>query len=340
MKAILTRVRPNERGVVIIWIGFFLVFMLGFVALGIDVAKLMATRTQLQNAADAAALAGASAVNFKNGTIVQDTATVRAQVTASRNKAFVNEPLPVQLLAADVSFPASNQIKVVVRRNAASGGSMVTHVAQVLGITALEMSATATAMVDTTASPCEGLVPMAPIEDPAAGWFDPDCAKEYDLKVDSGAGVQGNYQLLDFPPCGEGACQNVGGGGAEIRCYAEYGYGCCLDIGDEFTLTMPGNKVGPFRQGMLARYDSDTDRREGICYSQYQGNGNRVLRVPIVESFDVSGKKYVRIVGFSAFFIKRRPPGTGTLTGQFIFDIVPGEQGGGNGTLFSIRLIK
>jgi len=334
------RVRLNQRGVVIIWTAFFLVFMLGFVALGIDVAKVMATRTQLQNAADAAALAGASAINFKTGAIVQDTATVRAQYTAGQNKAFINEPLPVQLLAADVSYPASNQIKVIVRRNAAAGGSMVTHVAQVLGITALDLSATATAEVDTIAAPCEGLVPMAPVNDPTQGWFDPDCSKTYTLKVDAGSGQQGNYQLLDFPDCGEGPCQDVGGGGAEIRCYAQYGYGCCLSIGEEYVMTQPGNKVGPFRQGMQARFDSDTDRRGNICFSEYRGNGNRIIRLPIVESFDVNGKKVVRITGFSAFFIKDRPTGNGDMVGQFVYDIAPGEPGGGNGTLFTIRLIK
>ena len=75
------KARPRERGVVIIYLAFFMLMMLGFVAIGIDVSKLMATRTELQRAADAAALAGASAVDFKTGAIMQDSATVRAQTT-------------------------------------------------------------------------------------------------------------------------------------------------------------------------------------------------------------------------------------------------------------------
>ncbi len=340
MKRLLSKFRPNQRGVVIIWTAFFLLFMLGFVALGIDVAKLMATRTQLQNAADAAALSGASAIDFKTGKIVQDSALVRAEYTASKDKAFVNEPLPVQLLAADVSFPTTQQIKVIVRRSPNTGGSMVTHVAQVLGIKSLEMSATATAQVEPTSAPCEGIVPMAPI-DPPAGWFDPQCGKTYDLKVDAGQATQGNYQLLDYPDCDEGQCGSVqGGGGAEIRCETQYGYSCCIDLGQQFVYTQPGNKVGPFRQGMQARWDSDTDRREKICYSEYQGNGNRVVRLPIVKTFDVSGKKVIEIISFAAFFITERPTGTGDMVGQFIYDTVPGEPGGNKGTLFSIRLVQ
>jgi len=332
-------VRPGERGVVIIWTAFFMLFMLGFVAIGIDVAKLMATRTQLQNAADAAALAGASAIDFQNGTIVQDTAVVRAQQTAARNKAFVGAPVSVTLPAGDIGFPAPNEVKVVVRRSAAVDGPVVTHVAQVLGIRSLEVSATATARIEPTSSPCEGLVPMAPIYQ-EAGWFDPECGKTYNLKVDSGSGTQGNYQLLDFPPCDEGPCQDAGGGGAAIRCFTHYGYGCCLDLGSEYVLTEPGNKVGPFRQGMQARWDSDSDQNEDICYNKYQGNGNRVVRVPVVETFDVSGKKYVKIMAFTAFFLTQRPTGNGDMVGQFIFDVAPGEPGGGGGTLYTIRLVK
>lgn len=339
MKLIPTRVRPNERGAVIIWTAFFLVFMLGFVALGIDVAKLMATRTQLQNAADAAALAGASGIDFDSGTIDPDSAQVRAQYTASQNQAFTNAPLPVQLLAGDISYPTPQQVKVTVRRSPGTGGSMVTHVAQVLGITSLEVSATATAQIEPAGAVCEGLIPMAPIAQPGTP-FDPGCGTTYNLKVDEGEGTSGNYQLLDYADCTEGQCGEVqGGGGAAIRCQTENGYSCCVRLGDQFTISQPGNKTGPFQQGMTSRWDADTDRRSGICHDQYVGNGQRVVFLPIVESFDLSGKKAVKIVAFAAFFLTQRPIGN-DMIGQFIYQTVPGEPGGTGGTLFAIRLIQ
>ena len=76
--------RRNERGVVIIWTALFLLLMLGFVAIGIDVAKVMATQSELQNAADAAALAGASAINLQTGQLRPDSAVARSQLTAAR----------------------------------------------------------------------------------------------------------------------------------------------------------------------------------------------------------------------------------------------------------------
>ena len=330
----------GERGTVIVFIAFFIIILLGFLGLAVDAGKLVATRAQLQRAADAAALAGVSAINLETGAIDPDTAVARAQETAAFNHAFADGPAPVLLDPADVEFPAPLQVKVTARRQIGAGGSIITYVARVIGVNELELTADATAEADTAGRPCDGLLPMAPVEPPQSGWFDPDCSQTYELKVGAGNGQQGNYELLDYPECNEGPCAGFGGGAA-IRCYAQYGYGCCLDEGQEFTLTEPGNKVGPFRQGMQARFDSDTDRREGICYSEYAGNGARVMPLPVIESFDVNGKKYVRIVKFSSFFLKKRPPGNGTLTGQFVHDVTPGDGGGqGGGTLYVLRLIE
>ncbi len=332
----------RERGAVIIWSALFLVFLLGFVALGIDVSKLMATRTQLQNAADAAALAGASAINFTTGVVDPDTALVRAMATASANRAFVNTPEPIMLLAADVVFPATNQVQVTVRRDAASGGSMVTHIAQVLGITSLDVKATAVAKAESVSSVCEKIVPMGATF-PPGGPFLTGCANTYNLKVGAHANQQGNFQLLDFPNCDEGPCAGIQGGGAEIRCEVAQGYSCCISIG-QMVPTMPGNKVGPFGQGLSDRWSRDNDQRENICYENYTGNGQRIVIVPIVDSFDVNGKKPVKVIGFSAFFLQSKPSGGGqqTLKGQFLHQVVPGTGGPGaqGNALFALRLIQ
>src|SRR5262245_45700588 len=108
------RPRP-ERGAIIIWFALFMLVTLGFIALGIDVAKLSTARTQLQNAADAAALAGASAIDPTTGIMDQPLAVARAQATGSQNKAFINDSQPVIVNSADVSFPGENRVSVLVR---------------------------------------------------------------------------------------------------------------------------------------------------------------------------------------------------------------------------------
>src|SRR5262245_20934093 len=98
--------RPRrERGVVIVYLAFFIVVILGFLSLAVDGAKLVATRTQLQRAADAAALAGVSAIDLETGTIIPDTAVARAQETAALNKAFSDGPTSVVVAPGDVEFP-------------------------------------------------------------------------------------------------------------------------------------------------------------------------------------------------------------------------------------------
>lgn len=335
---------PNgrERGVVIIWIAFFMLLMLGFIAIGIDVAKLMATRTELQNAADAAALAGASAIDFTKGTLKPDTAIAQAQAAAAANQAFKNGEESVTLLAGDVSFPAPNEVRVTVRRDAGAGGAMITHVAQVLGVTSIDVKATATAKAESVGAVCEKLVPFAAIIDPSNPFL-PGCGHVYNLKVGAGASARGNFQLVEFPVCEEGPCGG-GPGGASIRCEIANGYSCCISIGQWIT-SEPGNKVGPVGQGLDDRWSGDTDQREGICYEKYTGNGNRVVIVPLFSDFAVNGRKPVQVVGFSAFFIQNKPSKGGgqTVTGQFLYQVVPGE-GGGGGTggpqSYTLRLIQ
>ena len=336
--------QSDERGSVIIWVTFFLLFTLGLTALGIDGAKLMATRTQLQNAADAAALTGASAINVETGSLIADTARVRATETAFQNDAFTLGPTPVTLLGGDISFPEANTIRVVTRRSPEAGGAMVAQMAQVIGLGRIAVGATATAKVEVASGICEGLVPMAPVENPGEP-FETGCDKTYALKMGNGGNQQGNFQLLSFPDCEEGEC-GAGGGAADIRCLVANGYGCCINIGD-MVMTEPGNKVGPFAQGLADRWDRDTDQRENICFEDYTGNRQRVVLVPIVRSFDVNGRKPVQITGFSAFFLRSKPNGGGsqTLTGEFLYAVAPGTgggpvAGGGTSTLFSIRLIQ
>jgi hypothetical protein len=231
----------------------------------------------------------------------------------------------------------------VARRSPEAGGSMVTQFAQVIGLGNIAVSAAATAKVEPSSGICEGLVPMAPVENPSAP-FQTGCSNTYELKLGSGESQQGNCQLLAFPDCEEGECAQ-GGGAADVRCLVANGYGCCINIGD-MVMTQPGNKVGPFAQGLADRWARDTDTREGICFEEYKGNRQRVVLVPIVRSFDVNGKKPVEITGFSAFFLRSKPSSGGaqTLTGEFLYAVAPGSggtvSGGGTSTLFSIRLVQ
>jgi Flp pilus assembly protein TadG len=345
MKAPRTADRRNERGVVIIWTAFFMLMMLGFVAIGIDVAKVMATRTELQNAADAAALAGASALNLVTGKVRPDSALIRAQQTALRNEAFVDSPKPITLLAGDVLVdPDANTVKVTVRRNATTDGAMITHVAQVLGIRNVDLSATATAKADLTCSQCEKLVPMGAIPPGGGTTFQVGCGapNPYTLFQGQGGGAQGNWFAVDFPDCDEGACAGMPSTGANtFRCLLANGYGCCVAVGQRIW-TETGQMNGPAVQGLQARWDADSDPRSNICFSDYTGNGSRVVNVPVITPLMGGGKQEVTVLGLAAFFLRSRPTGgpAQPVLAEFIHDVVPGTGGGCNSTVYTLRLIQ
>src|SRR5437762_1321040 len=111
----------NQRGILIIWLALFLLLLIGFVAVGVDLAKLSATQGQLQTAADAAALAGGTAVDPGTGKLIHDLAVSRAQTTGLRNKAYELTPTPVEILASDIEITGDTMITVYARRTAASG---------------------------------------------------------------------------------------------------------------------------------------------------------------------------------------------------------------------------
>ncbi len=337
----LDRRLPNHsRGAVVLWLALFLVLILCVISLGIDVAKIDATRTQLQNAADAAALAGASAVNPTTGVINPDLARARAQQTSSLNRAFVNTSQPVVIATDDVQFPGSSRVKVTARRE--GGTSIIAHFAQVLGLKTFQMTATATAKAETTGTAECGVTPLG--VSPAPGTrFQTGCSRNYQLKAGGGGGTTGNYGGLDFTPCGAGMCPD-NPGAASWSCLMANGYCCDLKIGQQVT-TKPGSMSGPTKTAIQARFSADVVKTEGICYSDYLaagGNGQRVIVVPIVSPFP-NGRGTVTITGFAAFFIKRIPGSGGgsTIDGEFVYPVIPGE-GGGSGVgavAFSVHLV-
>lgn len=83
-----TRILENRRGIAIVYIALALVVLVGMAALAIDVGYFYVVKSQLQNAADSAALAGASGLKGIPGVnpyANESTAKTRAQYFAQQN---------------------------------------------------------------------------------------------------------------------------------------------------------------------------------------------------------------------------------------------------------------
>jgi len=84
----------NQRGVTAVLVAVLLVVLVGFTALAIDVGHLVLARNELQNAADAGALAGARFLYTEDGTAVKPEANQIAHEAATAN---MSENLAVEV---------------------------------------------------------------------------------------------------------------------------------------------------------------------------------------------------------------------------------------------------
>lgn len=152
------------------------------------------------------------------------------------------------------------------------------------------------------------LVPIA-IQEPLAGPFVPGCT-EYQVNYGGGSGSQGGYGALNFPSCDQDPCGE--GGANRYRCQLMNGYPCWQDSG----ICVPnkaGNMSGPTMQALAARFNNDTDVREGICYTDYLGNGSRIMTTLITGL--LQGGAFTLcypVLHYGTFFLTRIPGSDGS----------------------------
>jgi len=331
------RPRASQRGVAVVWFALVMMLFLAFIAIGIDMAKLAAAKTQLQNAADAAALAAVSAVDPATGAITHNIAVARAEETALQNKAFITRPEPVVVDAADVAFLSGNRVQVTARRTGAT--SVVAQMAYVLGFPRLNVTAVAVAKADTAGS-VDCITPMGIVL--SSGQFKTGCGTPYTLKAAPGTGSSGNYGLLQLASCPEspapGPPQNPG----HIAWLIENGWCCHMKVGD--LVTTAGGVKGPASAGIQDRFLADTDQRQGICFSQYHGNNARLITVPILNDFGSGTSTPALVRGFATFFLRAIPDKQNEIvTAEYVYMTAVGGGGGGtsNGAVaYALRLVR
>ncbi|MCU1440626.1 MAG: hypothetical protein JWP85_1623 [Rhodoglobus sp.] len=137
MRRIVKRLR-GERGAVAVLVGILLVPLTGFVAIAVDVGAVYAERAQLQNGADAAALAIAQEC-AEDGVCSASGALAASFSDANANDAAANNLAP--------SFPNSHTVVVSTSTlEASSGDSAINHpFAALIGHDQTTVHATATA---------------------------------------------------------------------------------------------------------------------------------------------------------------------------------------------------
>ena len=161
----------DQQGVVAVTVALVMVVMLAMTALALDVGHALVARNQLQNASDAAALAGARALGViyggMTGSLTGYTLTSgdvgnivsAASVAGADNQAA---GVTVTVNAADISvgiWTSSTRtftpttvlpraVRVITRRDNAANGPISTFLARVIGVTSVNVTAVATAQLN------------------------------------------------------------------------------------------------------------------------------------------------------------------------------------------------
>jgi Flp pilus assembly protein TadG len=357
--------RRGERGSVLAMSALGMMTFLLATGMCVDLGHFYLVKSELQNAADAAALAGASALNSGRNGIVQ----ARSRATAAMNSVeFNKEGLKIE--DVNVTFSASldggymdygsalGQAESIrfVRVETPTVPVKVFFAAPVLG-SKKDLKAEATAgMSLPITDPCDFL-PVSVID-----YGTP--IKPGDLytfrSAPAGTVAPGNYQLLAV----------AGSGGQDVRIGIASGVDACAAAGEEYAVdTKTGVTAGPVRVGINTRFDEygpqvdptmqppDTNIQENITYDQYKAGtpstspshpgvaGRRVVIIPIVKQNEYDpGRNVVKFNRFGLFFLRTKVGGGsgGELVAEYIDDkIVAGRgrvgggaaAGGGNITI-------
>ncbi|HEX8458578.1 MAG TPA: pilus assembly protein TadG-related protein [Pyrinomonadaceae bacterium] len=334
--------RRGERGSVL---AISTVGMLAFLlaaGLCIDISHFYLVRGELQNAADAAALAGASALNSDDGGIERAADyAVEALNKYEFNQKGVTIPRANVLFAKNLNGPyvseatAKTQAKDIrfVQVVVPPASVSTTFAAPVLGA-ARNVSAEATAGMSVPLNTFCDYIPVTVIDNEPT-YFIP--GQTYTIRREPGGAITpGNYQILAVD--GPGASDDRIGLGIGVR--------NCIGAG-EYVQTKPGVSAGAVRQGINTRFGEygggldpvdfppDENVQENINYQQYldaqqamdadktpaantfqaptrgvPARGRRVVLIPIIlkSQFD-NGRDSVQIDRFAAFFLQTKIDG-------------------------------
>ncbi len=146
----------TRRGALLVWAAFCLVIVVGFLAFSVDFGYIVVTESELQNAADAAALSAASALSKGRDATIAAAEEWSAKNTAAGEAVALVTEEDVELgfwdkdAASFTTIPAGapelpNAVRVTCRRTSARENSLKLFFAPILGIREADLTVSAIA---------------------------------------------------------------------------------------------------------------------------------------------------------------------------------------------------
>ncbi len=345
--------RKGERGSILATSALGMLSILLAVGLGVDISRFYLAKAELQNAADAAALAGASALNSNPEGITE--AVARASQVMNKYD-FNNTGVQFSNILFSVNLEGSYMSEGDARAQARNirfvkvttpdSPIAVSFASMVLG-SSKNLKAEATAGLSVPLNVFCNFIPLSVID-----YDDPMVPGQvYTIRSETGGSPSpGNYQILAV----------AGPGGVDVEFGIATGVDACAEAGATYNVdTKPGLTSGKVRNGINARFDDyqgsqmdpvaqppDTNVREGITYAEYlaardEGSNlyqhssvyqnpshlgvadRRVVLIPIVKLAEYDqGRDTVTFNRFGAFFLKTKVSNGngGELEAEYIED--------------------
>jgi Flp pilus assembly protein TadG len=272
--------RRGSRGQTIVLLAVALPAILGAMALATDLAVFYFNWAELQNAADAAALAGASYLpNWPN-----------SANSAAQNYASLNGISPGEIASMQLG-PGNTTISITLTR------SVSYFLARALGLGSGTVQAKATAGVLATGS-ASGVKPIG---------IDDHIAYVYGQEIVLHQGVgPGNWASLA-----------LGGTGASVyQQNLESGYSGTLSSG-QWVQTQTGSMTGPTQTGLNYVISQGQTSDPTGTFSSHTLDDPRVMTVPMVDFSNINGSSQVPVNGFAEVWIDSASS-KGDITCSFI----------------------
>ncbi|HEV8427393.1 MAG TPA: pilus assembly protein TadG-related protein [Pyrinomonadaceae bacterium] len=326
--------QSNERGSISIMTAIFALLLLLMVGLTIDISRIYVVRSELQNAADMAALTAARELNGGPGGI--DNAYEQAvNVIANSQGLKTKTNVTIDSVQFAANLYDDPYMSVGDARNNAAGIRFVKVITASTSTTILFASSAMGASHTESREAVAGMsVPLAGLCDffPAAVGLNtgtPTPGTLMTLKFAQGTGTTATINEFDYIVLDVNC---IPGNGDTETAKLAAGEPCeCAKLGDFLHMTPSSNfsnggsaagdgmntRFGLYANGYgnslnASNYASDTNTTDDISYSDYisdiptGGNSRRVITMPIVTPKDYPADTNGEIIGWGKFFIKKR----------------------------------
>jgi Flp pilus assembly protein TadG len=275
----------DESGAALVIVAISMTVLLGFTALVIDVGQMYLEKSKVQNAVDAAALAGAQKLLGDASTSVSDAKA------AAREIAEKNGFTPDSIEAVPKSY-------IKVKKEA----RVPLTFARVFGLTEADVPAYAKVIVGPLVS-ASGISPIAVAKDTIPNGTVLNCG--------SSKHVTGNCGFIRLDGTGAKDLKTafINGGSYTAKTTVD---------------TEKGEMKGPVEAAVTDIINQDSGKPQCQSASTADKNCSRVIYVAVIDTWEGVNNS-VEIIGFAAYWVEKYDKGTNQFIGHFMNMVAAGE---------------